>query len=190
MNAALHLAAAVLEGEDPKEFLKRMSAAASKPHLEPGEEVCHATGITRDLLRSCFEALKNLDPATYQEELNDEVQSYLGGNENLEDFDPEWYLFEHLYSVLQKYCPPFTYFGNLEADGTLGCWPIGSDGIEEAVDRGDLTFVNEGQEPERYAAILNGDFSTIQTPYVMVKSPGATYSIALFAKTGKKIWEW
>jgi len=189
MSAALQMAKAVLEGEDPKDFLRRMSAAQTK-QLEVGEEVCHSTGIVKDHIEACLYRLQQLDPVEGQEQMSDEVRAYLRGAnpEDWVNFDPDYYGFEVLPSVMQKYCPPFSYFGGNEGDGSLGCWPIGHDGIEEAVDRDELTFVDARDDNERYTAIAGGDFSSIQTPYVLLEK--ATGGKVLYTKAGRKVWEW
>jgi hypothetical protein len=173
MTAALQLANRVLEGEDPKRFLKRVTPR--KEHkLHVGEEVIRGTGITRDILDACLYRLEQLDPVQYAAELDDsDVATYREQGEaaQLPDFDPEDYTYEHLFGVMQKYCPPWTYFGSYEADGSIGCWPPDPMAREEMNDTGQLTWFDDdhGAQSE---AVRRGDYTGIQTRYVLIDYDG------------------
>ena len=189
MILAATLACSVLEGEDPKEFLKRV-AYGLKPHFEVGEEVISATGDTRDIIEACLQALKRMDKARFSAEISDhDVFQYTSLGEIENDFDPEYYLYEHLYNVLQKYCPPMTYFGSYEADGSVGCWPIDGDAISQMVDTDELFYIDESVNPEQADTVRRGDFSDIEPPYVMIEDPFTHKE--LWDKQHKRlVWKW
>ena len=172
MTPALQLANRVLEGEDPKAFLKRVAPRSNK--LQVGEEVIRGTGITQDIMDACLTRLEQLDPAQYAAELEDsEVAAYReqGDAAQLPDFDPEYYTYEHLFNVMQKYCPPCTYFGSYPADGSIGCWPPDTMDREEMNDVGHLTYFREQVQPGEVGAIQRGDYTFISTRYVLIEHP-------------------
>jgi hypothetical protein len=169
MSAALQLANRVLEGEDPKSFLKRV-APRKENTLQVGETVISGTGIVRDIMDACLYRLEQLDPAQYAAELEDsDVGAYREQGEavQLPQFDPEYYTYEHLFNVMQKYCPPCSYFGSYEADGSIGCWPPDATAIDEMVDTEKLTYISD-EQPEQGEAIRRGDYTGIHTRYVIV----------------------
>ena len=185
MNA-LAIVNQVVEAENPKDFLRRLQAdAKTKRQFNIGEEVIHGTGVTRDIMDACLEALRVLSQEAYDAEIDDEIIRYLATEETEPDFDPEYYLYEHLFDVLQKYCPPFTYFGSNEADGAIGCWPPDSMAIEELADNGELTHITD-EDDARCLAVMHGDFSTVDAPYALIEYDG---DMELWCKaTRQKIW--
>ena len=173
MSAALQLALRVLEGEDPKAFLKKI-APRQNNLLGVGEEVICCTGNVRDIMDACLYRLEQLDPAQYAAELEDsDVGAYREQGEavQLPEFDPEYYTYEHLFNVMQKYCPPFSYFGSHQADGSIGCWPPDTMAIEELVDTDKLTYFGEDR-PEQALAVIRGDYSEVNTRYVLIEYDG------------------
>jgi hypothetical protein len=172
MSAALQLVALLLDGEDPKQTFKKLPR---KPEhqFEVGEEVIRGTGDTRDIMDACLNALKRLDKNRFNAEISDhDVFQYTTLGDIHNDFDPEYYLYEHLFNVLQKYCPPFTYFGSYEADGSIGCWPPDHMTIEELKDSDKLTYFDDHADAEEAQRIANGDFAHVPTRYVLVDRAG------------------
>jgi len=158
----------VTESEDPKQTFKQLPRKPTN-QFEVGEEIIHGTGDTRDIMEACLNALKRLDKFRFMAEISDhDVFQYttLGDIEN--DFDPEYYLYEHLFDVMQKYCPMFTYFGGRYADGAIGCWPPESEHIDDLVGTGKLTFLQDHQA----FGVMHGDFTGIETRYVLVEYDG------------------
>lgn len=191
MILGAQLAQRVLEGEDPKEFLKRHSAKeqAQSHQLGVGDEVITGTGDTRDIMEACFDALKRLDKGRFAAELSDhDVYQYTTLGEIHNDFDPEYYLYERLFNILQKYCPPFTYFGSLEADGSIGCWPLDNMALEDMED-GKITLVDEHDNPQWASAIRRGDFTGIISPHVIIDKQGGGKEL-WNTQTFEKVWDW
>lgn len=183
MSAAVQLVNRLLEGEDPKAFLKSLPRRKT---LEVGEVVCRPTSHASDIIRSCLRRLEDLDPARFAEEMTDEIKHYLETDDPGDDFDPDYYAYEKLQDLMQDYCPPFTTFG-WDSGGDLGCNPPEQDAIDEWVDDGKLTVKTD--EPE-IRAIERGDFSGIATRYVLT---GGHYvaSMTLWDKlTRTKIWDY
>lgn len=169
----------IIEAESPKRIFQRLPR--QRWPLYPGKEVSSATGDTRYIIRQTLALLKEIDPAKYQAELDGyELTDYLAGNADLPaETDPEWYLFEHLFSVLTKYCPPFTYFGFLEADGSVGCWPYDGMSMEMADDK---VTVQEGSEP---------DWNGITTPYLYLDNTAAGGGRDFYeTRTRSLLWSW
>ena len=131
------------EAIDPKRVLRSLRR---REQMSVGEEVISGTGITRDIMEATFDKLKELNPIVYEDLMTDEIREYLAGGEPA-DFDPEYYLYEQLFPHMGLYCPPFTYFGSYEADGSIGCWPIDEMELEELVDKGVLV-IQHGETPD------------------------------------------
>jgi len=191
MIAGAQLAWHVLEGEDPKEFLRRVlkQSGHKKNMLSVGEEVISGTGDTRDIMEACLNALKALDRDRFAAELSDhDVFQYTTLGEIHNDFDPEYYLFERLFSILQKYCPLFSYFGHLEADGSVGCWPLDNMALED-MEEGKVTLVDERENPQQANAIRRGDFGGIPSPYAIIDKAQGGKEL-WNTQTFVKIWDW
>lgn len=169
----------VIEAETPK---KTFRALPRQQWLNVGETVIQGTSDTRDIMRATLDRLAQLNPADHQAELTDEVEAYLRGREP-EDFDPEYYLFEQLFNHMALYCLPFTYYGFLEADGSVGCWPVDRMSIEMAADSGkvDVQYAEENEEPN-----LN-----VRAPYVYWDNTQAGGGRDLWdTRTKKLVWSW
>lgn len=167
MTAALQLADRVLEGEDPKRFLKTV---APRNLLQVGETVIRCTGNTCDIMGACLLRLKAMDKARYADEIADsDVRTYCtqGEEVQLPNFDPEYYTYEHLFNIMQEYCPPCTYFGSSESDGDIGCWPPDTMAREEMNDMGQLTWFDDAHL-EQSEAVRRGDYTGIRTRYVLI----------------------
>lgn len=186
MNAALQLATWLLDGEDPKAFIKSLPRKQDDK-LTVGEEVISGTGDTRDIMDACLNTLKRLDKHRFAAEISDhDVFQYTTLGDIHNDFDPEYYLYERLFNILQKYCPPFTYFGSLEADGSIGCWPLDNMTLEE---QENVTLVDEDENPQLADALRRGDFGDIPTPYAIIDKHGGGKEL-WNTQTFEKIWEW
>lgn len=171
MSFALHLACQVLEDLDPKAILRHLSANR-KRLLSVGETVISGTGVAQDIMRACLYRLQQLDRAKYDEEMeNPDVVDYLENEEPIDEFDPEEYTYEHLFNVMQEYCPPFTYFGNHETDGSIGCWPPDTMAREELDQADQLTWYDD-RHAEQSEAIRRGDYTGILTRYVLIEYRG------------------
>lgn len=189
MILGAELACRILEGEDPKNFLQRVMPTM-KPMLRVGEELIRGTGDTRDIMEACLDALKRLDKARFAAEISDhDVFQYTSLGEIHNDFDPEFYLYERLFSILQKYCPPMAYFGSHEADGSIGCWPIDGEAIEAMVDRDELFYLDARENPEQARAVRSGDFTGISPIYTMIEEPAGGKEL-WDRRTAKMLWEW
>lgn len=177
----------LVEAEDPKGFIKRV-LKQQKPQFEVGYEVISGTGITRDIMDACLTALKELDRNAFLQEISDsDVFNYSTLGEADPDFDPDYYTYEHLFNRLQKYCPPLTYFGSREADGAIGCWPPDSMAIDDLVAEGKATYVGEN-ETLRAHQIHQGDFTTVDAPYVLIEYDG---DLECWSKaTRQKLWHY
>ena len=188
MTLALQLAERVLEGENPKHFFQRIMPHQAPRLMQVGEEVCHGTGDTRDIMSACIDKLQELDAGLAKQELEDsDVANYVKDGVEAPDFDPEWYCFEHLYGVMQKLCPPFSYFGHHEADCSVGCWPPDTMTIEELADMDKLTYFDEDHGTEAQA-VSNGDFTQVPTRYVLIEIDGDQ---ELWDKTTRKlVWRY
>jgi hypothetical protein len=186
MNARA-LANRVLEGEDPKEIFRQFASRASN-FFEPGEEICHSTGICHDVLEAMFFDLKQRDPAKYRELMNDEIEAYLQDENAVGDFDPEHFTYEQMPNVMQKYCPPFTYFGTNEGDGCWGCWPYSTMDLSDNVDEGVLALVDH-TEQERAYHIRQGDWTGVEAPFALIVADNDEQE--LWSKTTRRrVWKW
>lgn len=165
------------EAIDPKRVLR---SAGNPPEMRVGEEVCPATSNTGYIMQLTLDKLKELNPRDWEAEMTDDVQDYLNGNLP-PDFDPEYYLYERLFPHMGLYCPPFTYFGSYEADGSIGCWPYGDDGMEEMVDRGKLQIVN--------ANALDWGNIHLSAEFVLLDRPDGHKEL-WNAKYKNRIWAW
>lgn len=174
----------LIEAETPKKTFKAMPRQV--PMMEVGEEVLRATGDTREIIGATLGALKALDRKAFFDEMDSDLEAYLRG-EDPPEFDPEFYCYERLFPHMDRYCPPFSYYGSYEADGSIGCWPYQDDAMEEQADQGKLTIVNGHQNPEGAEAALNGDYTGIETRYVLVYALKTTL---VDTQAGKTVWEW
>jgi len=109
--------------------------------------ILRATGIEQDVLEAELKALATVDP--------EKAAQYQG-----DDNDPAYLAYEVLPNVLQKYCLPYTYFGNFESDGDWGVW-ASREAIQEALEDPDtMVAVAQGQpipKGSKYVVVLNRD---------------------------------
>jgi len=173
----------IIEAETPKGTFSQFPRG---PQLDVGYEAISGTGITRDIISACLGTLKTIDEKAFLSEMeNSDVAEYVQGGEP--DFDPDYYLYEHLFNVLQEYCPPFTYFGGFEADGAIGCWPYSDMDLEEQADLGKLTIINAHMNEQAHA-VLAGNYTGITTRYVIVE--GLHKYLVDTQGPEQIVWEW
>ncbi len=145
-----------------------------------GDEVISGTSITRDIMEATLCKLHELDPAKYEETLDVDVGEYLNGRE-VADFDPDYFLMEILFTIMDDYCPAFTYFGFYEADGSVGCWPWDDMGLEDFAARKPemLSYQEDADQP---------DFSS-GSKFVVIQTPQG-HKQCWETATRKQLWKW
>lgn len=177
----------IIEAESPKKVFRQVAAANPK-RFEVGAEFGHATSHASDTIEAGMEALSTVDPRKHAELMGDEVGHFLRHGPNA-DFDEDYFAYEVMPGILQPYCPPFTYFGAYEADGSIGCWPWDGMALQDAVDEDKLFYVEEFRNPGQAGAIQHGNFTGITAPYAMIEMPSGSKEL-WDARTKQLVWKW
>ncbi len=170
------------EAVDPKRVLRSVRREADRS-LKVGDEVISGTADTRTVMSATLEKLFELNRKDYDAEVNDEIRMYLDGY-NPEDFDPEEYLFR-LFDLMGLYCPPFTYFGFYEADGSVGCWPYDDMALDEFVDKGVLVVQDDTDTPDWSDPQL-----AQRRPKFLITLTPLGHKICFNAQTREQVWAW
>lgn len=191
-SIASELVRALVEsGEKPADFFKRKEVGSQKGMLTIGT-VSRGTMVERHLIRRFMAALEEVDRSAYKQLRNDpDLAAFWEALDNNRDEDtPELReegsnLLEHLFDVLNKFCPPYTYFGAHEGDGSdYGCW-VDRERLDAGLENGDVVRVAFDSPEAR-------DLGVEMVPEV-AHQPGVTHILvgdnALYdAKTGKLVW--
>lgn len=93
--------------------------------LRPGEETISGTGIPKDIAQASLDTLRSVHEPGYEEFVasHEEEMEALKNADALEDDTILHEFINSIFDKLTEYCPPYTYFGFYEADGSVGCWP-------------------------------------------------------------------
>ena len=166
----------LIEAETPKQALRYIKRP--KEQFTVGEEFGHATSDAKSVIEAGLEALRTVDRAKYEETMSGEVGDYLRGD-NPEDFDPDYFACERLFDMLNPYCPPFTYFGFYEADGSIGCWPWDSMSLEDY----------EAMHPDKLTYEGPVDFTGVESTYIVAVNENGRKECWDVASR-KMLWQW
>jgi hypothetical protein len=149
------------------ELLKDMTNYIARRELKPGDKAISGTSIASDIIEACLEMLQQIHPSGYDQFVanNSEELEMVKNASQLEDDTPLREFQERVFDTLSEYCPPITFFGYNEADGSVGCWPD-RDRITEYVDEGTMTQMHHGT-PE-YSDFIQG-----------IEVPGTEYTLVL-----------
>lgn len=170
---AILLAKSVLEGESPREFLKKLGRTLP---LDVNQSVSHGTLNPRDLIHTFLDTLEQHAPREYanlrnDSELEDYLNNTLGGPDEARDFEDS-FLHEVLWQEMQAICPPMTFFGSHPGDGSdFGCWAMESGDYEDLAAEGTIDYARQGDE-EMAERIRHGQlqgearYGIIQTGYM------------------------
>lgn len=143
---------------DPEtaDMLNSMTDYVSRRELKPGDEAIAGTGIVSDIIDACLDLLRHIHPSGYDNfvaKYSEELEMVKNASQ-LEDDTVLHEFQEKVFGELSAYCPPYTYFGFNEADGSVGCWP-NMDRIREETTEGVLNFYSHGS-PEYADFIQDG----------------------------------
>jgi hypothetical protein len=174
-------ARSIIEAETPKKAFRRLPRQSQR--MKVGEEVISGTSITRDIMEATLSKLHALDPAKYDETLTTEVAGYLNNDEMQDaDFDPDYFLMEVLFAIMDDYVPAFTYFGFYEADGSVGCWPWDDMSLEDFADRhpDKLTIQADRDQP---------DYTDAHSQHIITMTPTG-HKQCWHVPTRTQVWAW
>lgn len=190
MVSAEQLAQAVLEGESPREFIKKLP----RHHYMPvNTSVSHGTLNDRDLIEAFMDALREYNQSAYIEHYSDdEYQRYRNhemSREEARDFE-DTYVHEVLWSDMSDCCPPLTYFGASEGDlSDFGCWPYSRHDYADLAAEGRIAFAAEGDNATAQA-IRSGNFYNLNTEgqadYGVIEN--GYYQYEVYEKGPRLIW--
>jgi hypothetical protein len=160
-----------------KDFLLKVGAHRK---LAVGEEVIHGTSNSNDIIEACLDKLKETDTRSYVA-LNAEYRAMAENDNAVDEF-----LYECLEPVMQKLCPPLTYFGSHPGDGSrLGCWPFDDATYQDMAESGRIAYgsllegtadsIIEGNLPE------NVKYGIVYKEY---------YSYTCYDRQGHVVWDY
>ena len=188
MNSARHIIARLLEDEDDEilDASNMLPVKTEKPNQKylPLGSISHGTMITRHLIARFFAALDEVDPEK-REKLESEYEEGLAEVQDNDEIAIEEYREEFcwnaLSNALEEHCPPYTYFGANEGDGSdYGVW-ISVESIEEVIKFEDTDEIRavEPQEEVYYPT---------HSEYVLIRRGPGEYDALLDGMNGKVIW--
>lgn len=170
---------ALLEDDTDDSYKDVYGEPPRQPKRLPLGTVSHGTCRREDVAPRIFAELRSVDPQK-ADELEKEYEDLKRVNDDPDIVDDilDEFVFQGLFDEMAEYCPPYTYFGANEGDGSdYGVW-INTDQISE-----DL----EGNE-EELKEINRGDPLPGDSTYVVVKSPHGYWEALLNGQNGREIW--
>jgi len=183
---AQQLVTAVLEnGESAKEWLRRQKFGRHR-YLPVNICISRGTANPDHLLRRFLTALKNVDPAKYEEFLAGYNRANLSNLRHLDLVNVKHgdILVDRLSDILQEYCPPFTYFGSLEGNTTeYGCW-VDSRRLSYAIDNSVVDGFPTGTTIED---ATNDPELPATARYIAIGNRRTDF--ALYTRTGRFLWK-
>lgn len=161
------------EDEDDDFDMKELDVGPPHAHekfLDIGS-VSSGTMREEDLIPDFLWLLKTVDPERAAQ-LEKEYAS--------EDIDEQTFCWEMLVNALEEYCPPYTYFGSNEGDGSdYGVW-VSTDSIED-----ELRYENT----EELQSMVKGGEMPRGSKYVVVQDASGNIEALLWGDTGEVIWQ-
>lgn len=138
----------------------------------PFGTLIHNTLQEEDLIPAFLDAIASVDPV-YALELK---ANY---SEEIKNADPE-FCWETLMDAVNKYSPPYSYFGPHEGNASdFGVWPSDEKITETAEDK-----------PEELKIVNQGEPITPGSKYIAVRNQDGTYVALLDGETGEEIWQY
>ncbi len=134
--------------------------------------VVHGTLQEEDLIPAFLDAIRSINPV-------EAAELELNYPEEIASGDPE-FCWETLLDKVNKYSPPFTYFGAHPGNSSdFGIWP-NEENITEAAE----------QKPEELAIIDEGQPLSRGSKYIAIRRADGAFIALLDGNTGEEIWRY